>query len=107
MDTLDIHVRPVEPERDLPALLALLNAIREVEGNAATTAEALRPSLEAPRYGRWVAEAAGEEGLLGLAVLFQQTPERSYGDIRVHPARRRRHRHRRRPARNRRRHART
>ncbi len=90
MDTLDLHIRPVEQERDLPALLALLNAIREVEGNAATTAEAVRPSLEAPRYGRWVAEAAGEEGLLGLAVLFQQTPERSYGDIRVHPAWRRR-----------------
>ncbi len=90
MDTLDLHVRPVEQERDLPALLALLNAIREVEGNAATTAEAVRPSLAAPRYQRWVAEAASEDGLLGLAVLFQQTPERSYGDIRVHPAQRRR-----------------
>jgi len=90
MNALDLHVRPLAPERDLPALLALLNAIREVEGNPPTAAEAVRPSLEAPRYGRWVAEAAGEEGFLGLAVLFQQTPERSYGDIHVHPARRRR-----------------
>ena len=84
-------VRLLEPERDLDALAGLLTAIRRAEGNETpATAEELRPALQQPRFGRWVAEEPDGDGLIGLAVLFHQMPERSYGDIRVHPAWRRR-----------------
>lgn len=85
------RVRPLEPETDLAALAELLNAIRQAEGNEATvTADALRPQLAQPKFRRWVAIDQGGEELIGLAVLFHQTPERCYGDVRVHPVWRRR-----------------
>ena len=87
----DHHVRPLEPETDLPALVGLLTAIRQAEGNPTpATADELRPALAQPRFRRWVATEPGGDGLVGLAVLFHQTPDRCYGDIRVHPAWRRR-----------------
>lgn len=85
------HVRPLEPESDLAPLIDLLTAIRRAEGNPTpATADELRPALAQPRFHRWVALEPGGEGLIGLAVLFHQTPDRCYGDIRVHPAWRRR-----------------
>ncbi|MBK7218323.1 MAG: GNAT family N-acetyltransferase [Candidatus Promineofilum sp.] len=87
----EIHVRPLAPESDLPALVDLLTAIRHAEGNPTpATADELRPALAAPRTRRWVAPEPDGDGLIGLAVLFHQTPDRCYGDIRVHPAWRRR-----------------
>jgi ribosomal protein S18 acetylase RimI-like enzyme len=87
----DISVRPLEPETDLTALADLLTAIRQAEGNPApATEDELRPALAQPKFRRWVATEPGGEGLIGLAVLFHQTPDRCYGDIRVHPTWRRR-----------------
>lgn len=86
-----INVRPLEPEGDLPVLIGLLTAIRRAQGNEnPATADELRPALAQPGYRRWVATAADDNGLIGLAVLVHQTPDRCYGDIRVHPAWRRR-----------------
>jgi ribosomal protein S18 acetylase RimI-like enzyme len=86
-----LHVRPLEPEKDLEGLAELLTAIRRAEGNPTpATADDLRAALAQPRFRRWVAAAPGSDGLIGLAVLFHQTPDRCYGDIRVHPAWRRR-----------------
>ncbi len=91
MNGTEYTVRPLEPESDLVALAGLLTAIRRAEGNETpATAEELRPALERARFRRWVMEEPGGEGMIGLAVLFAQTPERGYGDIRVHPAWRRR-----------------
>jgi GNAT superfamily N-acetyltransferase len=90
LNTSSFAVRPLVPESDLNGLLALLNAIRADEGAVPTTADALQVALAAPRYRRWVATEPGGEGLAGLAVLFHQTPDRCYGDIRVHPTWRRR-----------------
>ena len=82
-----IHVRPLEPEADLPALVDLLTAIRRAEGNPTpATADELRPALGQPEFRRWVAPQPDGDGLIGLAVLLPQTPDRCYGDIRVHPA---------------------
>lgn len=87
----EISVRPLGPETDLTALAALLTAIRRAEGNPSpATAEELRPALAQPKFRRWVATEPDQKGLIGLAVLFHQTPDRCYGDIRVHPAWRRR-----------------
>ena len=47
----DHHVRPLEPETDLPALVGLLTAIRQAEGNPTpATADELRPALAQPRF---------------------------------------------------------
>ena len=87
----EIHVRPLAPETDLPALVDLLTAIRRGEGiTAPAMADELRPALARPEFRRWVATEPESGGLIGLAVLFHQTPDRCYGDIRVHPAWRRR-----------------
>jgi len=87
----EIHVRPLAPESDLPALVDLLTAIRHAEGNPTpATADELRPALARPEFRRWVAPEPDGDGLIGLAVLLPQTPDRCYGDIRVHPAWRRR-----------------
>ena len=87
----DIRVRPLEPESDLSSLVDLLTAIRLAEGNPMpATADELRPALAQPEFRRWVATEPDGDGLIGLAVLLQQTPDRCYGDIRVHPAWRRR-----------------
>ena len=86
----NISVRMLEPETDLTALADLLTAIRQAEGNASpATADELRPALAQPKFRRWVATKPDGEGLIGLAVLFHQTPDRCYADIRVHPAWRR------------------
>ena len=91
MNMAEISVRPLEPETDLTALADLLTAIRQAEGNLSpATADELRPALAQPKFRRWVATEPDGEGLIGLAVLFHQTPDRCYGDIRVRPNWRRR-----------------
>jgi len=91
MTMTSIQVRPLEPESDLVGLADLLTAIRQAQGNPTpATAEELRPALAQPKFRRWVATEPDGEALLGLGVLFHQTTDRCYGDIRVHPAWRRR-----------------
>ncbi len=86
-----IAVRPLEPETDLKALADLLTALRRAEGNPLpATADELRPALAQPKSRRWVAMQPDGDGLIGLAVLFHQTPDRCYGDIHVRPDWRRR-----------------
>lgn len=84
-------IRPLEPDADLDALLALLRVIARAEGQEPVTADRLQEALLWPKHERWVAVNSTEShDLIGYAVLFHQTTDRCYGDIKVHPAWRRR-----------------
>jgi mycothiol synthase len=84
-------VRPFQSAQDLAALVDLHNAVEIAEGRPATlTVERLAAALDAPNLYRWVVPAPDEDGLAAYGVLFHQTTERCYGDIKVHPAWRRR-----------------
>lgn len=86
--------RPFRPDTDLESLVKLHNTIEAAEGCPATlTTERMQGSLDVPGLFRWVVdgdEATGADGLAAYGVLFQQMPARCYGDVRVHPAWRRR-----------------
>lgn len=90
-DVLSIAPRPFRPEQDLTSLVELHNTVEAAEGRpAALTVERLAAALDAPNLYRWVVPAPGENSLAAYGVLFHQTTERCYGDIKVHPAWRRR-----------------
>lgn len=84
-------IRPLEPDADLDALLELLRVVARAEGQEPMTADRLQAALLGPKEERWVAINPTEShALIGYAVLFHQTTDRCYGDIKVHPAWRRR-----------------
>ena len=84
-------VRPFQAGIDLVALVDLVNAVETAEGRESSfTVERLESLLDAPGLYRWVAVAPDEPGrLAGYGVVFHQMPQRCYGDVRVHPDRRR------------------
>lgn len=84
-------IRPLEPDADLDALLELLRVVARAEGQEPINADRLQAALLGPKEERWVAINPTEShDLIGYAVLFHQTTDRCYGDIKVHPAWRRR-----------------
>jgi ribosomal protein S18 acetylase RimI-like enzyme len=84
-------IRPLEPEADLDALLELLRAVARAEGQEPPNAERLQEAFLWPKNEYWVAAHPAEpRGLIGYAALFHQTTDRCYGDVKVHPAWRRR-----------------
>ncbi len=84
-------IRPLEPDADLEALLELLRVVARADGQEPLTADRLQEALLWPKHERWVAVNPTEShDLIGYAVLFHQTTDRCYGDIKVHPAWRRR-----------------
>jgi mycothiol synthase len=87
---MEYTARPFRRDDDLVPLVELHNAVEQAEGRPATlTVERLKRALDAPHLYRWVvAGPAGE--LAGYGVLYQQHVERCYGDVKVHPAWRRR-----------------
>jgi mycothiol synthase len=86
-----IEVRLFRPDVDLTRLVELFNAVEQAEGREPSfTSEGIEKALAWPNHFRWVALAPGETGqLTGYGVLFHQTTERCYGDVKVHPAWRR------------------
>ena len=86
-----IVTRPFRQE-DIAALVALHNSVEQAEGReGGLTAEQIEQSLNVPGLFRWVVDVpTGKSQLAGYGVLYQQMPQRCYGDIRVHPAWRRR-----------------
>lgn len=88
----DIVVRPLNPESDLEGILELLRAITLAgEKGPAPMADQMRAALATPGFHRWLAFDKSElEHPIGYGVLFHQTTERCYGDVRVHSLWRRR-----------------
>ncbi len=89
-------VRPFRPATDLIPLVDLVNLIETTEGREPSlTVERLKSLLDVPGLYRWVAVAPDAVApddpgrLAGYGVVFHQMPQRCYGDVRVHPARRR------------------
>lgn len=90
-------VRPFRPDSDLVGLVELVNAVETAEGREPSlTVERLESLLDVPGLYRWVAVATDAVApddparLAGYGVVFHQMPQRCYGDVRVHPALRRR-----------------
>lgn len=91
MDIDAIAVRPLDPVADLEGLLDLLRAVAAAEGKSdSPTADQMRAAFDRPHFTRLIAVAPDERAPVGYAILFRQTPDRCYGDAKVHPARRRR-----------------
>lgn len=84
--------RPFRAETDLSGLVALHNAVDAAEGREPTlTIQQMRRATDSPKLHRWVIDAPDGAGeLAGYGVLFHQTPDRCYGDVRVGLAWRRR-----------------
>ena len=91
MHTDTVIVRPLEPAGDLDGLLSLLADVARAEGKTSSpTADQMRAAFAQPNFYRWVAVASDEPAApVGYGILVQQTPDRCYGDVKVHPARRR------------------
>jgi len=99
---MHITARPFRPDADLVPLVDLYNAVEQAEGRPATlTVERMSRTLATSRLIRWVVDAPqvdppqvdaphGAKELAAYGVLFQQHVARCYGDVRVHPAWRRR-----------------
>jgi GNAT superfamily N-acetyltransferase len=86
----EFAVRLLAPEVDYDRLLDLLGAVALAEGRTTATTEQMRAALEWPKQYRWVVDAPDGTGrLAGYAILFHQTPDRCYADVKVHPAWRR------------------
>lgn len=80
-------VRLFNQEEDLVPLVELHNTVESAEGgDGVLTVEQLRSGLSVPNLYRWVVPVSEVPGsLAGYGVLFRQTPDRCYGDVRVHP----------------------
>lgn len=77
--------RPFQADSDLTALVVLHNVVEAAEGREATlTAEQMLKALDAADLYRWVVPMDGG-ALAGYGVLYQQTTERCYGDVKVRP----------------------
>ncbi len=77
--------RPFNAAIDLRGLVALHHAVDRAEGREPTlTEEQMERAAAAPKMHRWVVDAPDGAGeLAGYGVLFHQTPDRCYGDVRV------------------------
>jgi len=88
---MDVLTRPFRADTDLAALVDLVNAVEAAEGREPSlTIERLESLLAIPGLYRWVAVAPDDSTrLAGYGVVFHHMPQRCYGDVRIHPARRR------------------
>lgn len=89
---IEFAIRPLNPEKDLAGVLDLLNATTAADSlDQAVTVEQLEAAFAVPGFYRWLAFHHNEtERPIGYGVIYHQTTDRCYGDVKIHPEWRRR-----------------
>ena len=84
---MEILLRPFDQNIHMDSLMELFRAVQTEAGEPITaSSEDMRDQLTRPNHFRWVAYWGNtSEELAGYAVLFHQTPDRCYADIKVRP----------------------
>lgn len=82
---MTLAARPFRADSDLAGLVALHNAVDVAEGREPTlTVAQMERAAASSKLHRWVIDAPDGAGeVAGYGVLFHQTPDRCYGDVRV------------------------